>query len=139
MVFAPTNQRSKADADLADLLEHPKFEELVLRAATTSGIGPYRQLDFMVGDWHVYNADGTLLGRSVITIDERGYLLTEKWEATNGSTGTGISYYDPKAGAWRQTFVGMFGNIIHMRGNLEHGGAADAWRNRLSQWRDRDE
>ena len=108
----------RGDADLAVLRERPEFDELARRAGEKTEQGPYRELDFMVGVWQVHGQDGQRLGQSVITKDEQGYLLTEKWEASDGSTGTGISYYDAKARAWRQTFVGMIGNILHMQGNL---------------------
>jgi hypothetical protein len=75
----------------------------------------------MIGEWKVVGIDGSLLGYSTITKDEEGFLLTEKWRSINGSTGTGISYFDPVANAWRQTYVGALGNITTTQGNVVDG------------------
>ncbi|MEM8678250.1 MAG: M56 family metallopeptidase, partial [Planctomycetota bacterium] len=106
------------DPDLAALLDHPQFSALAARAAEVA-TSPYRQLDFMVGDWQVHNADGQLLGHSTISKEEEGFLLREKWRAAGGSTGTGITYFHPKEKVWRQTFVGMFGSVIDMQGDYQ--------------------
>ena len=95
-----------ADTDLESIRTAPDFLALVERAADMSTYKKYRELDFMVGSWTVHNQAGDLLGTSVITKDERGYLLTEKWTSASGSTGTGISYFDPKARAWRPNVRG---------------------------------
>ena len=109
------------DPDLKTLREHPKFESLVAKASVTKRASRYRDLDFMLGKWQVKDPNGRLLGHSRITKEERGFLLTEKWTAIDGSTGTGITYFDPKLQAWRQTFVGMFGGVINAKGNLVDG------------------
>ena len=107
------------DADLASLQTQPEFQVLVKRAADVSTMARYRELDFMIGDWQLHSAEGEYRGSAQITADEKGFLITEKWEDVSGTTGTGIAYFDPKLGSWRQTFVGMFGNISHMTGHFE--------------------
>ncbi len=109
------------DEDWAGLADHPRFADLVRQAGRPPVTDPHRELEFVVGQWRVTDGAGKRLGQSVISKDERGFLLTEKWEATDGSTGTSITYYDPKAQAWRQTFVGMFGNVMQMQGDFVEG------------------
>lgn len=103
------------ERDLKSIAGTPKYDELVTRATM------HRRLDFLAGTWEVRDQDDKLLGRSVITKGEQGNLLTEKWEAASGSTGTGISYYEPQARVWKQTYVGMFGNIMTMQGTYSAG------------------
>lgn len=111
------------DADLASLRGIPRFHELVRSAASAASRrdASYRALDFMIGDWTVQGRDGAVLGNSRIHKDEEGFLLTEKWRGTNGATGTAITYFDPAANLWRQTFVGMLGNVSTSAGRLERG------------------
>ncbi|MDP7019368.1 MAG: hypothetical protein QGG36_26460, partial [Pirellulaceae bacterium] len=81
----------------------------------------YRQFDFWVGSWKVIGRDGQPVGSNVITKDEKGFLLTEKWTNAGGGTGTSINYYDPNDKKWKQTWVDAGGNVVQYEGGFEDG------------------
>ena len=121
--FRSDPEKLANDPDLANLRGDPRFDELVKMAASAASkrSAKYRELDFLIGEWQVSGNDGSILGHSTITKDEDGFLLTEKWRSIDGSTGTGITYFDPVANVWRQTFVGGRGNITTSQGNFIQG------------------
>jgi hypothetical protein len=82
--------------------------------------GPFRQFDFWVGEWDVHGPAGKLAGRNVITSEENGCAIVEHWKSANGSTGQSLNFYDPKAGRWKQKWVG-FGTVLEMEGELRDG------------------
>ena len=67
----------------------------------------FRQFDFWAGTWDVQDADGKFAGRNSITLEERGCVLVERWKSASGGTGLSINYYDPRAKAWTQNWVGL--------------------------------
>ena len=57
--------------------------------------GPeYRQFDFWIGHWSVYDTTGTQIGSSHIARVADGCGIREEWTAANGSTGTSLNYYN---------------------------------------------
>lgn len=86
---------------------------LTLLAAGSAGFahgagcdeGPYRAFDFWVGDWEVSAADGRTAGRNVITREQEGCVLVERWQGTGGSTGMSMNFYDPVDEVWRQVWM----------------------------------
>jgi len=109
------------DADFALIKEDPAFLELVEAARPPVERDVYRQLDFWVGKWDVFCNHNQKVGTNVITKDEKGFLLTEKWSNVKGDTGTSINYYDPSDKHWKQTWVDASGNIVHYRGGFTDG------------------
>ncbi len=107
------------DTDFRSLLDDPTFQEYAARAQPPSSREVYRQLDFWVGDWNVATKSGEAIGRSVVTIDVKGFLLTEKWTNTKGGTGTSISFYDPGTQKWRQTWVDERGTVVRYTGEFD--------------------
>ncbi len=81
----------------------------------------YRQFDFWVGKWDVFGRNGTKVGTNVITKDEKGFLLTEKWTNAGGGTGTSINFYDPSDKQWKQTWVDAAGNVVQYAGGFREG------------------
>lgn len=104
------------DSDLNSISQHPKFEELRYKALHPSDDQMYRQMDFWIGEWEVRDNENHVIGQSKVTRGEDGFLITEKWTNSHGSTGTGISYYDPARQDWKQIWVDAQGNIIHYSG-----------------------
>ena len=109
------------DGDLAALRDDPRFRELASQAVPPQRQPMYRALDFQIGTWTVVRPDGTPLGRSVITGDEQGFLLTEKWHTNDGMTGTAINFFDPSQQQWKMTYVGGLGNVIQLAGKFQDG------------------
>ncbi|HUG54946.1 MAG TPA: hypothetical protein VMR21_15150 [Vicinamibacteria bacterium] len=94
-------------------------------AAASSGPPPcrapeYRQFDFWVGDWDVFDPSGTLVGTNSITREYDGCVLQEHWEARGPRKQTGSSFntYHAAAGRWHQTWVDSTGGFLLLDGGL---------------------
>ncbi|MDJ0921311.1 MAG: hypothetical protein QNI84_09295 [Henriciella sp.] len=82
----------------------------------------YHQFDFWIGDWEVSSPDGAAQGRNVITAEESGCLLVERWVSTAGNTGQSYNFYNPVTETWRQIWVST-GAIIDYEGGLTDTGS----------------
>ena len=96
-------------------------------AQDTGASGPcqapgYDQFDFWLGDWEVTSPDGTVQGRNVITSEENGCLIVERWRSTSGGTGQSYNFYDPVTETWRQVWVST-GALIDYEGGLTDTGS----------------
>src|SRR5436305_7221358 len=83
----------------------------------------YRQFDFWLGDWDVYNAKGTLAGRNLVTSEYGGCVLQEHW-TSNGSpaqTGSSFNTWSPGRRQWHQTWVDSTGGLLLLDGALTGG------------------
>lgn len=82
----------------------------------------HRQFDFWVGDWAVTDSTGTTpFGSNVITLEEGGCLLRERWTAAGGGTGQSMNFYDRQRRQWEQLWVAKGGSILRLAGHLEGG------------------
>lgn len=81
----------------------------------------YKQFDFWLGEWDVYDNNNELAGTNSITKVEGGCLIVENWTATNGTTGQSYNYYNPATDEWRQVWVSQ-GAIIDYTGELLESG-----------------
>lgn len=109
------------DPDFKSLLKDKRFQELARRARPPSERPVYRQFDFWVGQWDVFNAAGKRIGRNTIEKQEGGFLLLERWANLAGSTGTSINYFDPQTKKWRQTWVDKGGGVLRSVGEMRSG------------------
>lgn len=66
---------------------------------------PYRDLDFLVGEWEFFLEDGTKLAEQTYFKREEGCLILEDWRTVTGETGTGMNFVDPATGRWRQVWM----------------------------------
>lgn len=80
----------------------------------------HREFDFWAGRWTVLDAGGKTAGENVITIEQGGCVLVERWRSASGGTGQSLNYYDPVAQSWKQRWVGL-GLILEMQGRFEQG------------------
>ena len=81
----------------------------------------YRQFDFWLGDWEVFNQDGQRVGENVITLEQGRCVLHEHWTGAGGGTGESFNIYDNKRGVWHQTWVAASGNLLLLDGGLQDG------------------
>lgn len=82
----------------------------------------FRQFDFWVGTWEVYNAtNDQRAGTNHIESRHGGCLLVENWTSVGGIDGTSINYYDSVRGTWRQYWVSG-GYSIEIEGGLDAEG-----------------
>jgi hypothetical protein len=82
----------------------------------------YRQFDFWVGDWKVYEVDDeTLAGTNHVTLILDGCVLHENWAGVGGAVGQSFSMYDARRDVWHQTWVDGSGLLLQLDGRLEGG------------------
>ncbi len=69
--------------------------------------GPeFHEMDFVIGDWAVLDAQGRLMGHSRIELRVHGCALVEHWRGVRGGQGTGLMYRDAGRRQWVRVFVG---------------------------------
>ena len=86
---------------------------------TTEG---FTDFDFWLGEWDVHLANGDLAGTNVITREERGCVLVERWTGATGGTGMSVNYLDMATGEWVQVWNAAGGSQINIRGGLSDDG-----------------
>ncbi|MEP2671188.1 MAG: hypothetical protein ABJH04_19450 [Cyclobacteriaceae bacterium] len=88
----------------------------------TSDEKPYRDFDFIIGNWEYRTTDGNKIGEQTITKQGEGCAIIEEWTEVSGITGRGISFVDPKTGLWRQVWMSSRFHIDYS-GKLNDSGA----------------
>lgn len=82
----------------------------------------YRQFDFWLGTWDVFNTQGKEIGTNTITMELNGCVLHEHWDAVSGlGRGNSFNIYDRSNGRWHQTWVSNTGNLLLLDGGLRDG------------------
>ena len=104
--YSDANRSSEFDAFTARL--HP------------CGAAEYRQFDFWIGDWEVFNPDGQKVGENRIEKILDGCALAEFWTGA-GSSGRSHNRYDRTTGQWTQHWLTDTGNALDMTGSLVDG------------------
>ena len=86
----------------------------------------YRQFDFWVGRWNVFNPANQLAGTSIIESELDGCLIEENWNAAGGGRGRSLNVYDASTSTWHQFWVAAGGcplaNIV-MEGGIDANGS----------------
>ena len=83
--------------------------------------GQYREFDFWLGDWDVFDVGGaaTPVARAHITRVLDGCVVHELYEAsTGGLRGESFSLYDRSRSLWHQTWVTNRGRLLQIEGGL---------------------
>lgn len=93
--------------------------------ARTARVAPcqamqYKEFDFWIGNWDVYDAKGAIQGHNLVTRDFAGCVLTEHWSSP-GQTGSSFSNYDSRTDRWYQNWVDSLGNMLMLRGRMQNG------------------
>lgn len=79
----------------------------------------FRQFDFWVGSWIVYDSANAPLGTNVIDIIQDSCVLRENWKSARSPyTGTSYNFYNPATGSWTQSWVDNQGGSLLLRGGL---------------------
>lgn len=97
-------------------------EEQNPKILCASDEAPYRDFDFVLGEWEFFNSDGKKIAEQTYRKQEMGCLILEKWTTVSGSTGTGMTFVDPNSGLWRQVWMSPAFHIDYS-GGLDHTGA----------------
>lgn len=116
----------ETDADLNLLRRDTRFADALRRcdqnARPCEYDDRYRQFDFWLGDWEVYNTVGTRVGTNRIEKAVQGCMLQENWVSVTGITGKSTNYFDPSSGKWIQIWVSQSGGYIYYEGEFMNGG-----------------
>lgn len=81
----------------------------------------YRQFDFWVGSWTVFNPQGRQVGTNTIEKTLDGCALHEQWVSAGRSRGFSYNIYDRARGRWHQTWVDNGGLLLQIEGGLVEG------------------
>jgi len=65
----------------------------------------YHKLDFWVGHWDVFNADGSKDGTNDIEKVLSGCAIIENWHDVTGGEGKSLFYYQKATKQWKQVWV----------------------------------
>ena len=82
----------------------------------------FRAFDFWIGHWEVFAQNGQKAGENIITAEEYGCLLVERWTNVQGVTGQSYNFVDLATNKWRQVWVSA-GATIDYSGGLNEDGA----------------
>jgi hypothetical protein len=82
---------------------------------------PFRQFDFFIGDWDVYDAADpqTIVARNTVTVVLDGCALLEVHRLTDGLQGESFSAYDPARRLWHQSWFTNRASVLLLDGNME--------------------
>ncbi len=78
----------------------------------------YRQFDFWLGTWDVFQPDGQKAGENRIETIGAGCALLESWSGRGGFTGKSLNIYDRDDKRWHQTWVDSSGGLLIIAGSL---------------------
>lgn len=75
----------------------------------------YRQFDFWLGDWNVYDTLGSKIGENLVVALQDHCVLQENWKSKN-STGTSYNYFNSLDSSWNQVWIDNSGNPLVLKG-----------------------
>ena len=81
----------------------------------------YRQFDFWLGDWDVFNPDGDLVGTNSIRRIYGGCALEERWQSAGQHSGASFNIYNVQRKQWHQTWVDSGGLLLQLDGSFNDG------------------
>ncbi|SEB94424.1 hypothetical protein SAMN04489761_2053 [Tenacibaculum sp. MAR_2009_124] len=82
----------------------------------------YTQFDFWVGNWKVYNEEGTLLGTNKVIKTTNACAIQENWESKNSdSKGTSYNYFNNRDNSWNQIWIDNKGESLVLKGEFKNG------------------
>jgi hypothetical protein len=81
----------------------------------------YRQFDFWVGDWDVFNPSGRRVGTNKVVRLQDGCIVEENWESARGGSGQSFNFYNPVTKRWHQSYMDSEGDNWMMDGEYRDG------------------
>lgn len=79
----------------------------------------YRQFDFWVGAWDVFDEEGAQQGTNRIAPILDGCALQENWVGVTGSVGHSFNTFDRQTGRWHQTWIDNSGLLLLLNGEYD--------------------
>ncbi len=79
----------------------------------------HNAFDFWIGDWTVYNAQGTVVGTNKISkvATYGNCVLREEWKSSGANRGTSYNYYNLADKSWNQVWIDNSGFSLTLKGN----------------------
>lgn len=81
----------------------------------------YRQFDFWIGEWDVFNPAGQKVGQNTIRSAMNGCVLHESYDSPPAYHGESFNIWDARRGVWHQSWVDVGGLLLTVEGGLENG------------------
>jgi hypothetical protein len=102
------------------------FKKIVSEDMAPCRAPHYRDFDFWIGEWQVYDPhEKQLLGQSSVTPEQEGCLIRENWKSKQGpESGTSMNYFDVHDSTWHQMYIDNSGDaraFPPLTGNLVDG------------------
>jgi hypothetical protein len=121
--FGPPEGLPTVDADPA-VAGDARFEELAVKFAALATPcerpgSPWRQFDFWVGSWDVYDRSGNRVGQSRIERILKDCVVLESWKGTG--EGKSWNTWNPARKQWEQSWVDSSATPVFFTGHLESG------------------
>jgi hypothetical protein len=121
--FGPPPGFPAVDADPA-VAKDPRFQEAAVKFAAFAAPcaqpgSPWRQFDFWVGSWDVYDRSGNRAGQSRIERILGDCVVLENWKGT--SEGKSWNTWNPARKRWEQSWVDSSASPVFFTGQLENG------------------
>jgi tetratricopeptide (TPR) repeat protein len=104
------------DPDFRALADDPEFQRLAELTKPVSQRNVYRQLDFIVGHWHLLSGDGRRkIGSAEFSSSSDGYAIVGKCaDNARATESTIVAYYDPAAAHWKQVWLDDEGTVTEL-------------------------
>jgi hypothetical protein len=77
--------------------------------------------DFWIGEWEVFDAAGTHVGRNTVTPVFDTGALAEHWRGDSGVEGHSLNAFDAERGCWHQTWLDSTGGVLLLDGAIAGG------------------
>jgi hypothetical protein len=121
--FGPPPGFPAVDVDPA-VAKDPRFQEAAAKFAAFAAPcaqpgSPWRQFDFWVGSWDVYDRSGNRAGQSRIERILGDCVVLENWKGT--SEGKSWNTWNPARKRWEQSWVDSSASPVFFTGQLENG------------------
>ncbi len=90
--------------------------------AATCNSPHFHDFDFWLGDWDVFEVDGTTpVAHTIVERALDGCAIREVYESLEGMRGESLSAYDMSRQDWQQSWFTNRGQLLVIKGNLEAG------------------
>ena len=81
----------------------------------------YKQFDFWLGNWNVYNVKNQLIGTNKIVKMKNACAIQENWKSkTSQSKGTSYNFYNATDKIWNQVWIDNIGGSLELKGTYKN-------------------
>ncbi len=80
----------------------------------------HQAFDFWLGEWTVYDTNGTIVGTNTITKEYSNCILKEAWKSSSNNKGTSYNYYNLSDKTWNQVWLDNSGFNLTLKGSYNN-------------------